>query len=115
MQKVKILSYLFNILLITVCLIPIPKSAPTPFTRTDLVVHLASYIIVSFLFLISYRKILLVTILFIAQGILIEVIQPFVNRHFEWLDIMANTSGVLIGLLSWKLISKTKFRGDLPE
>jgi VanZ family protein len=36
---------------------------------------------------------------FILCGGLIELIQPYVNRHGEWLDMLANTSGVILGAL----------------
>ncbi len=36
----------------------------------------------------------------ICYGIYIECMQHFFtgDRHFEWMDIMANTGGVLIGI-----------------
>ena len=42
---------------------------------------------------------ILVVIFFVLCSGLIELIQPFVNRHGEWLDMLANTSGVLCGVL----------------
>jgi hypothetical protein len=111
MQKIKILAILSNLALITVCLIPLPKGLPSPFTRTDLVVHLGSYIIVTALFLLSYKNKLQLTILLILQGILIEVIQPYVNRYFEWYDIGANTLGVIISVLIFNFI-KSKYPSE---
>jgi len=35
----------------------------------------------------------------------IELIQPYVNRYGEWLDLVANGSGLLIGLLSASFIN----------
>ncbi|MEZ5537472.1 MAG: VanZ family protein [Thiolinea sp.] len=35
---------------------------------------------------------------------LIELIQPFVNRYGEWLDMAANAGGVLCGLLLAQLL-----------
>lgn len=35
--------------------------------------------------------------LYICLGGAIEIIQPYVNRYGEWLDFIANLSGVLIG------------------
>ncbi len=34
----------------------------------------------------------------------IELIQPYVNRYGEWLDMLANTGGVLCGIIVAKLI-----------
>jgi len=42
---------------------------------------------------------ILVVIFFILCSGLIELIQPVVNRHGEWLDMLANTSGALCGVL----------------
>ena len=36
---------------------------------------------------------------FIAWSGVIELIQPFVNRHGEWLDLLANSAGVLTAVL----------------
>jgi VanZ family protein len=36
---------------------------------------------------------------FIAWSGLIEIIQPHVNRYGEWLDLVANSVGVLIAIL----------------
>ncbi len=44
-----------------------------------------------------------ITIGFIAFSGAIELIQPYVNRYGEWLDMAANTTGLLCG---W-LIAKT--------
>jgi len=46
----------------------------------------------------------LVGLFFIAYSGMIELIQPYVNRYGEWLDMAANTAGVLCGLLIVELI-----------
>ena len=38
-------------------------------------------------------------LLFITYSGMIELIQPGVNRHGEWLDLLANATGVLCGAL----------------
>jgi glycopeptide antibiotics resistance protein len=40
---------------------------------------------------------------FIAFSGAIELIQPYVNRYGEWLDMMANTLGLLFGWLLAKI------------
>ena len=40
---------------------------------------------------------LLYGLLFIAYSGVIELIQPFVNRYGEWLDLLSNATGVLLG------------------
>ncbi|MDC0362105.1 VanZ family protein [Halioglobus sp.] len=37
-------------------------------------------------------------VFFIGYSGLIELIQPYVNRYGEWLDMLANTAGVLCGV-----------------
>jgi len=45
------------------------------------------------------RQWLLVFFLLLAWGGVIELIQPYVNRWGEWLDLAANTAGACLGLL----------------
>jgi VanZ family protein len=40
---------------------------------------------------------LLYGLFFIAYSGVIELIQPFVNRYGEWLDLLANVTGLLLG------------------
>lgn len=42
---------------------------------------------------------------FIAYSGVIELIQPFVNRYGEWMDMLANATGVLCGIIIAKLIN----------
>jgi hypothetical protein len=47
----------------------------------------------------------LIALLFIAYSGVIELIQPYVNRYGEWLDLAANTGGILCGLfIAWLAI-----------
>ena len=43
-------------------------------------------------------------LLFIIYSGTIELFQPYVNRYGEWLDLAANTTGVICGLLIAELI-----------
>lgn len=38
-------------------------------------------------------------IFFILYSGLIELIQPYVNRYGEWLDMLANTTGIICGVI----------------
>ncbi len=42
---------------------------------------------------------------FIAYSGMIELLQPYVNRYGEWMDLAANTTGILFGLLIAELIT----------
>ena len=39
-------------------------------------------------------------IFFVGWSGMIELIQPYVNRYGEWQDMLANTGGIFIGLVS---------------
>jgi len=47
---------------------------------------------------------LYITLGFIAFSGAIELIQPYVNRYGEWLDMAANTTGVFCGWLFAQLL-----------
>lgn len=42
------------------------------------------------------RRFIIMAMLMIIWGGMIEIIQPHINRYGEWLDFVANTSGVLL-------------------
>lgn len=41
----------------------------------------------------------LMGLFFVGYSGVIELLQPYVNRYGEWLDLLANAAGVLLGLL----------------
>ena len=45
-----------------------------------------------------------ISLLFIAYSGMIELLQPYVNRYGEWLDMAANATGVICGLLIAELL-----------
>ena len=47
---------------------------------------------------------LLFGILFIFYSGAIELIQPYVNRHGQWMDLLANAAGVICGVIAAQLI-----------
>ena len=49
------------------------------------------------------KYLMVITISFIIFSGLIELIQPFVNRYGEWLDMAANTIGLFCGWLLARL------------
>lgn len=50
------------------------------------------------------KNILIITLGFIAFSGAIELIQPFVNRYGEWLDMVANIVGLFCGWLLAQVI-----------
>ena len=47
----------------------------------------------------------LYALFFIAYSGMIELIQPYVNRYGEWMDMFANTAGVICVIVAAELIS----------
>ncbi len=88
-----------------------------PFKGADKLVHIAMYTMLAFSVLLAYRryyfrlaqrtKILLNTFIFSsAYGILMELGQKyiFINRSFEWYDIIANCFGAITGILLYRYV-----------
>lgn len=62
--------------------------------------HFVSYAAVIFPIALAKPKHWLWLALFvIGWSGLIELVQPYVNRYGEWLDLAANSAGVVIGIL----------------
>lgn len=60
--------------------------------------HLIAYMTLMFpVALRRPRYWLVIGLVVIALSGLIELLQPYVNRHGEWLDLAANTAGILGG------------------
>ena len=82
---------------------PIEQTIPTPFTRSDLIFHALAYCGVTILFFLGKFPRLKIALYLLIQGILIEIIQPYFSRHFEFYDILANSLGVLLAIIFFKL------------
>ncbi len=84
-------------------LTPLEQLPPAP--GSDKLHHLIAYAALAFP--VSLRRPhywWLILLGFLLYSGLIELIQPFVNRYGEWLDMLANSAGVLIGLLLAQLL-----------
>ena len=53
-------------------------------------------------------------IFFIFYSGLMELIQPYVNRYGEWLDMLANTAGIICGIIL-AIIFKTINKRQIEE
>lgn len=78
-------------------------------------VHLGFFAIMSFLFAASLklRKFFSLLLLFFATvlyGLCIEFIQKewIPNRSFDWLDLLADSAGSVVGILVWMVYKKNK-------
>ena len=66
---------------------------------TDKYLHVSTYFFLSFS--ASLRKptnYILIFIYFVFFGIVIELVQPYFNRYFELLDILANSLGIFLAI-----------------
>ena len=93
--------------ILTVCLLLIitrlslwPLDSFPSAPGSDKAHHLIAY--AALVFPVALRKPnqwTLFVLFFLGYSGLIEVIQPYVNRHGEWLDMLANAAGVLCGIV----------------
>ncbi len=73
---------------------------------TDKTHHLIAYAVLAFSTALRRpHRWHFIMLFFILCGGMIELIQPYVNRHGEWLDMLANTSGVILGALLARLVN----------
>lgn len=67
---------------------------------TDKTHHFIAYGALAFpLALARPQKWLMLMVLFFVYSGVIELIQPYVNRYGEWLDLGANTLGLVFGIV----------------
>ena len=88
-------------------LVDTTKIVDTPLLSFDKVLHFGIYSFLNVLLLIAYNKnfsMLFLSITLFVYGILIEVIQNQTTyRTAELVDILANSCGILIGALIFKI------------
>jgi VanZ family protein len=85
------------LIITTLSLWPLDNLPPVP--GSDKTHHLIAY--AALVFPIALRKPnrwMLLVAFFIFYSGLIELAQPYVNRYGEWLDILANTAGIVCGI-----------------
>lgn len=92
------------VIITTLSLWPLEKLPSVP--GTDKIHHLIAYAVLMFpTALRKPDKWIMIGLLFIAYSGVIELLQPYVNRYGEWLDMAANTIGVICGLIVARLIN----------
>lgn len=73
---------------------------------TDKTHHIIAYAILMFpMALRKPDRWILFSLFFIAYSGAIELFQPYVNRYGDWLDMAANTTGIVCGLILAELIN----------
>jgi VanZ family protein len=82
----------------------------------DKIHHFIAYAALVFPVALSRPKswLLLVVLFFSLSGV-IELIQPFVHRYGEWLDLAANSTGLVCGILLTELVRLWERRGGFAQ
>ena len=102
-----LLSIVFIFIISFLSLWPIDKLPSVP--GTDKTHHILAYAILVMPTAIRKPKNWIhICLLFIAYSGAIELLQPYVNRHGELLDMIANTTGVIAGTLLSNLLTRLK-------
>lgn len=91
----------------------LPSDALMLIPHFDKVLHLVAYAGFSFLWIMSFdrrtkRKITVVITTGLMLGLLVEYMQATytIDRQYEILDIIANTTGLFLGLLAYIGLTK---------
>ena len=104
-KRWKALTLLILTVITILSLLPVPVLPPAP--GTDKTHHLIAYAVL--MLPAALRKPanwILLGAFFILYSGAIELIQPFVNRYGEWLDLLANSTGVICGvIIAWLINS----------
>ncbi|PIE99178.1 MAG: hypothetical protein CR961_01260 [Polaribacter sp.] len=112
-----LLAIVFTIIVITLSLIRVGELPVPKVSNIDKLEHTFSYLVLTFLWLFALGKTktarLLIIINCILLGIIIEILQELLTNYrcAEFLDVVANTTGVLCAMLifrSFFLKNKTK-------
>jgi hypothetical protein len=90
---------------------PLEKLPSVP--GTDKTHHLIAYALLMLpTALRKPKNWMLLGLLFIAYSAAIELLQPYVNRYGEWLDMLANATGVVCGACAARLLNAFLSRGE---
>jgi len=105
-QYWKLETFFLLLVIAFLSLYPLPNLPAV--AGTDKTLHLVAYFFLAFpLGLKKHNNWILFIILFIVFGGIIELIQPYVNRHGEWLDFLANIIGITLGFLAGLTLNKS--------
>lgn len=93
-----LLSVSILLTITTLSLLPLDKLPSAP--GSDKTHHLIAYAALAFpAALRKPNRWVWIVVLFILYSGLIELVQPYVNRYGEWLDLLANTAGIVCGVM----------------
>jgi VanZ family protein len=99
-------AFTLTILVIITVLSLLPFDELPPVPGTDKIHHMIAYALLMLpMALRKPDKWMLFSLFFVAYSGMIELIQPYVNRYGEWLDLLANIAGLICGLIIAELIN----------
>ncbi len=125
-QAYVVIAISYTMLLIVACLMPVPESNRPTILYLDKIVHFGVYFIATFLWFLTFYKtkhtasfgkaIMKTIVVTLSLGVSIEFAQEYLTNHryFEWLDILANSLGILVatallyGANKYKLLKLSK-------
>ncbi len=101
----RLIGWLMVLALIILSLVK-PPPTNTNIPNSDKWLHLISYFTLSYWFFHTYDNHKTpVTAGFLFLGVTLEWLQSLTpHRYFEWLDMLMNVAGVLLGLLVFQLL-----------
>jgi len=100
-----LLSLLFWIFVSIISLVPLPELPELP--GNDKTGHLVAYAVLALPVSIALpKKWYWILLFFLFWSGVIELIQPYVNRHGEWLDFAANGVGISLGLMVGRIANR---------
>nr|WP_321401269.1 VanZ family protein [uncultured Desulfobacter sp.] len=104
-KRWKALTLLILTAITTLSLLPVAVLPPAP--GTDKTHHFIAYAMLMLpAALRRPANWILLGVFFILYSGAIELIQPFVNRYGEWMDLLANSVGILCGvIIAWLINS----------
>lgn len=106
-SKYILISATILIMITILSLTPLSELPEVP--GGDKLHHLAAYAALIFPVALARPKHwLLIALVFVAWSGAIELIQPYVNRYGEWADMLANTCGLIIGIMLTNLLHSNK-------
>tara|TARA_B110000503_G_scaffold111491_1_gene166980 strand:- start:55 stop:411 length:357 start_codon:yes stop_codon:yes gene_type:complete len=108
-DNIFIIALGITISIVCLSLLKIPETQ-VKITNIDKVYHSIAYFTLTISWLIAYYKKSQIKYIIVIFGIIIELLQSTLTdyRTGEYLDVIANSSGVLLALLIFSLISKKK-------
>lgn len=104
--------HLYVILIITISLVPSSSKSGIQIEHLDKIGHFGAYALLGFLSCMIYKKhhlIIALTLFGIGLGILLELLQSYIpSRTTSMADAIANTAGVISGIIVYRFYKRNK-------